>query len=166
MCTILHTILPTLKTQMYTENFYSWLRPLLRHLQTPNRSFHKIGTSEAYVYISRMLAIVLTCRVHLPFPPHFSNPLFPSNPPLPCASSVHPYNRMNHPFSYVSQNSRSLTAICCVSINTVSTPVLPFVTFYTIFSPPATDVPKCNYYCECCVWVYASHPPLVLLQDK
>jgi len=64
----------------------------------PNRSFHKIGTSEAYVYISRMLAIVLTCRVHLPFPPHFSNPLFPSNPPLPCASSVHPLQSYEPPF--------------------------------------------------------------------
>lgn len=100
-----------------------------------------------------MLAIVLTCRVHLPFPPHFSNPLFPSNPPFPALHQYTPYNRMNHPFSYVSQNSRSLTTICCVSINTVSTPVFPFVTFYTIFSPPATDVPKCNYYCEYCVCV-------------
>lgn len=71
--------------------------------------------------------------------------------PFPALHQYTPYNRMNHPFSHVSQNSRSLTTICCVSINTVSTPVLPFVTFYTIFSPPATDVPKCNYYCEYCV---------------
>lgn len=107
-----------------------------------------------HVCQQQFLHVVSIC----PFHPISQTP-FSLQTRLPILRHYTPYSRMNHPFSYAFPRvSGSLTAICCVSINTASTPVLSFATFYTIFSPPATDVPKCNYYWQCCVWVHASLP--------
>lgn len=107
----------------------------------PNCSFHKIGNSETYcvhfTYASNSSCMSCPSALFTPF----LKPSFLFKPaPFRMLHYYTPYSRINHPFSYVFPRiSRSLTAICCISINTASTlpsPVLSFATFYTIFSPP------------------------------